>query len=67
MQGNIDLNSLDKLTDRELGGHIKELNKKLYAVKEEKEKRRRGNRLNDSYSYNSSGHLINFMRPYNPS
>jgi len=41
------------------------MGKKINQIKDEKERRRRF-KGNDSLSYNSSGHLINFMRPYNP-
>lgn len=44
-----------------------EYSRKSNQVKEEKDKRKRGHRNCDSLSYNSSGHLMNLMRPYNPS
>ena len=61
----------DRLTDREIQRIDFEFKAKIARIKEEKDKRHyrkasetRKNEL--GASYNSSGYLKNFMRPYNP-
>jgi len=46
---------MDKMTDREIQRVENKLQNKIFKIKEEKEKRQRHKKMNDSASKNSSG------------
>lgn len=61
----VDMANIEKLTDREILRIDQEFKKNLNRIKEEKGKRNRLRKSNENMSMNSSGHIKNFMRPYN--
>jgi len=50
-----ELQDMDKMTDREIQRVENKLQNKIFKIKEEKEKRQRHKKMNDSASKNSSG------------
>ena len=61
-----DLSNLDRMTDREIHKIDLDCKRQITILKGEKEKRSKIRRSHENLSQNSSGHLKNFMRPYNP-
>lgn len=61
----LELTNLDKMTDREVQKLDQQFKQKLFQLKEEKEKRQRQKKMNDSIGRNSSGKKKSFVRPYN--
>lgn len=61
----VDLTNIDKMTDREIQRIDHEFRMSIVKIKEEKGKRGRHRKSCENLSMNSSGHLKNFIRPYN--
>ena len=59
--------NMEKLTDREINRLDNSCKKTIGRIRDEKDKRSRVRKSHaETMSHNSSGHLKNFMRPYNP-
>lgn len=61
----VDLTKIEKMTDREIMRIDNEFRRNLLRIREEKGKRSKMRKSGENLSMNSSGHLKNFMRPYN--